>query len=88
MSQCYKHVVTQTTVGLLTRWLNSFGNKFEEEENFAILFHAMYINKFYYQQTVQRISVIHIHRRLLQHILAISHSHLQGTLIYRVYVWS
>jgi hypothetical protein len=43
ISQTY--VATQTAAGLLTRWLNSFGNKVEEEENFAVLFHAICIHK-------------------------------------------
>jgi hypothetical protein len=46
------------------------------------------MHKFYYQEVAQQISLIHIHRKLLQHVSAVSYSHLQGALSYRGYVWS
>ena len=38
---------------------------------------------FYYKQTTQQISLFQIYRRLLQHILIISYSHLQKAQIYK-----
>ena len=44
--------------------------------------------KFYYQKIARQIFLIHKYIRLLQHVLAVSYSHLQGTLIYRGYMWN
>jgi len=44
----------------------------------------IYINNLNYQQIVQQISLMHIYRRLLQHVSAISYSQLQGALIYKI----
>ena len=46
------------------------------------------VNKLHYQPTVQNTSLIHIYRRILQHVSSISYSHLHGTLIYKGYLWS
>jgi hypothetical protein len=45
------------------------------------------INKFYYQQTAQQISVIHIHRRLLPHVSAMFYCHFLWLLVYKGYIW-
>lgn len=39
---------------------------------------------FYYKQTTKQISLIQIYRRLLQHVLTISYSHLHEPLIYKI----
>jgi hypothetical protein len=50
------------------------------------IFHAIQVHKWVYnQQTAQRISLIHLHRRLLQHVSAISYSHPQWALISKGY---
>jgi glycosyltransferase involved in cell wall biosynthesis len=41
-------------------------------------------SKFYYQHIAQQISLFYMHRRLLQHISAISYSHFQETLIQNI----
>jgi hypothetical protein len=71
-------------------WLSKNINCMETKDifNTNINKHRICVNKLYYQQTSQQVSLIHVYRRLLQHVLAISYSHIQGAPIYKECVWS
>lgn len=46
-----------------------------------------YVNNFYYQQIAQKISLLHVYRRLLQSVSALYFSHLQGALLYKGWIY-
>lgn len=75
------------------KWYNLCTNLIEQnpssEANSSLVSHdILHINTFYYQRIAQKIILVHIQMGLLQHVMAISYSYLQGAQIYERYISS